>query len=170
MADFYILIKDFEKLKIGQEEALKVFRSDPYDSKRISEYETKPIKKLDNASFETGGKTYELEYRSVDAERITHRTPHHLIKKEWNDRVKQMAETIAEEENKLNKYVNDDLKGIRTNLFVSSDYAEVVTTKIAELHKELEGMRLRLEQLKDYYDNIKDDSNETPVIREKSAD
>ena len=63
--------------------------------------------------------------------------------------------------------MNEDLKGIRTNLFVDPGFAEVVVTKIYELRKTLEALNLRVDKLKDRYDNVEDDSDR-PVVREKT--
>ena len=77
-----------------------------------------------------------------------------IVKKNWDDQLKIIKEAIQQQEATLEKYMKEDLSGIRTNLFVKSEYANVVETKLNELGKHLASLRLELDKLKDHYENV----------------
>ena len=166
MTKYYISRRDYDKLSDGQQKTIHIFR-DYYDNSQIQAYNSQEVKKVEMHKVEINGTTYELHYQNVEAESITHRKPHSTVKREWDDNAKHIKETISEQKGILETYVNEDLKGIRTNLFVDPGFTEVVVTKINELRKTLEALNLRVDKLKDRYDNVEDDSDR-PVVREKT--
>jgi hypothetical protein len=167
MTKYFILRAAYDRLLDGGSNTLKLF-SDNYDSSQIQEYSSKDVTKVEGYKIELDETIYELHYRNVEAERITHRRPHPTVRREWDDDVKRIKETINEQERILARYVDEDLKGIKTNLFVNPNYAEVVLTKIDELRKILAGLTLRVDKLKDHYETVKDEEGQPGVIKEKA--
>ena len=165
MSKYYLARSDYDKLDDGESKTIKMFRR-YYDDSAIDEYSSSQVTKLEGYKAKISATTYELHYRNIDAERITHRKPHPTVKKEWDKEASQIKESIKEQGEILEKYVREDLKGIRTNLFVEPSYAEVVETKINELRKVLAGLDLRVDKLKEHYENVKED--EQGVIKEKA--
>ena len=158
MAKYYVSRQKYDKIAIGESESIEIYRR-YYDNESIDRYETKEAKKTALDLFESEGKNYKLQYKHIEVQKIDYRKPHPLVKKDWDERVQELKKSIHEQESILEKYVQDDLKGIRSNLFVKPEYANVVETKLDELRKNLASLNLESDKLKDHYEKVGTESS-----------
>jgi hypothetical protein len=161
LSKYFVSRDEFDKFAIGASGTLQVYRKYYDNSGSIDRYEAHGITKIDTATFETGGRKFKLHYKEVQVQKVDYRKPHPVVKNNWDDRVKRIKESIHAQESTLDRYVNEDLKGIRSNLFVRPEYANVVETKLNELRKNLASMNLETDKLKDYYEKVGNDSSKT---------
>jgi hypothetical protein len=153
LTDYFLSKEIFDKLPIGESASCKIYRK--YSSTySIESYTSEEIKKIADEKFQIGNNTYSLQHKEVTMEKVDYRTPHPVVRDNWDERVKRIKESINQQEFILEKYTNEDLNGIRTNLFVKPNYATIVEAKLNELRKNLAAMNLEADKLKDYYENV----------------
>lgn len=156
MTKYYLPGRKFDTLPKNQDANMEIYRDYNERGSISSTNDTETVKKVDSFKVEISGRSYELLHQEVEVEKTSHRKPHSAVKKIWDDHVTSDKAFIEEQESVLEKYVSEDLKGIRTNLFVEPDYANVVETKITELRKTLAALTLRVDKLKDHYESVND--------------
>jgi hypothetical protein len=156
---------EFDNLAVEDSESLNVYRKYSNNSSTES-YTSMEVKKISETEFKANGKTYKLQYKEVKIEKVNYRKPHPIVKNNWDERVKKIKESINEQETTLNRYVREDLAGIRTNLFVRPEYANVVETKLNELRTNLAAMTLEADKTKDYYEKV---GNNTQITEAEPA-
>lgn len=169
MTTYYVSRQEYDKIAVGESESIEIYRKS-YDNGSINRYENKEGKKIAVDLFESEGKTYKLEYKQIDVPKIDYRKPHQLVKKDWDERVEELKKSIHEQESTLDKYVQEDLKGIRANLFVKPEYANVVETKLNELRKNLASLNLELDKLKDHYEKVGAENSNTSIFAQAFLD
>ncbi len=152
---YYIKSKNFNSLPTGMPKKVGILYENGYGG--ISQYGEYLVSKADSYQIKIGKSTYELKAHEEQAEKLSTRKPHPVVLKAWNDRVVNIREAIQKEVATLDRYVNEDLKSIRTNMFVDPEYANVVETKLAAIRKELAGLDLEIDKLKDKYENVADE-------------
>jgi hypothetical protein len=153
MSKFYVLKEELDKIAVGGSANVRIYRKyDGYNS--IESYDTREAMRTSINLFENQGKTYKLHYKQVEIPKIEERKPHPVVKKNWDERLKTIKEAILQQEATLEKYVKEDLSRNRSNLFVESEYSNVVETKLNELGKHLASLRIELDKLKDHYENV----------------
>ena len=153
MTEYFFSKSEFDSLAIGDSETLTVYVK-YYNNGSIDRYASVEGKKISETEFRRDGETYKLQYKEVKVEKVDYRKPHPIVKDNWDERVKKIKESVNEQETTLNKYVQEDLDGIRTNLFVKPEYANVVETKLNELRTNLAAMTLEADKLKDRYEKV----------------
>lgn len=99
--------------------------------------------------------TCKLKTHVVAKRDILYKSPTPLIKKIWDNQVKELTNIIQEKINLVETHKSNQLAHLRTNLFVASYLADIVETNLNNIIKELGVMKLEVEKIKNYYDNIK---------------
>lgn len=99
--------------------------------------------------------TCNLKTHTVTKKEINYKAPTPLLKKAWNNQVKEFQGSIQEQIDKVESHKKEQLAHLRTNLFVESHFAEIVETNLNTIIQELGIMKLEVEKIKNYYDSIK---------------
>lgn len=99
--------------------------------------------------------TCNLKKGNVKKRRTINRPPTPMTKKIWNKQVNDFNILIQEQIDKVESHKNEQLAHLRTNLFVESHFAEIVETNLNTIIQELGVMKLEVEKIKNYYDNLK---------------
>jgi len=77
--------------------------------------------------------------------------PHPSVEKTWDERVDGFLQHTGDIRNQIEQYKNKDLKHLRTNLFVPSDYAGYVESNINETQREVEKIELEIREIQNGY-------------------
>lgn len=87
--------------------------------------------------------------------RTVYTKPTPMIKKMYDTQVGQFTTLIEEQIYKVENHKKSQLAHLRTNLFAENHLAEIVESNLNNIIQDLEGMKLEVEKIKDYYDGIK---------------
>ncbi len=68
-----------------------------------------------------------------------------------------MLTTTSNLKSRIDSFKNNDLKHIRTNLFVSSIYAEIVEDNLKQLQNEIEKLEVEVSRIQHFYENVEHD-------------
>lgn len=99
--------------------------------------------------------TCSLKTHNVKKTKTTLRPPTSMTKKTWDEQVQKINDIIQKQVNQVGNHKKLQLAHLKTNLFVESHLAEIVETNLNGIVKELEVMKIDVEKIKNYYDNIK---------------
>jgi MoxR-like ATPase len=144
-----ILKSDFEKLSTTQQNFN--FYNDSSGKHTMTAY----LNGEDIMIATNNWDTCKLKAHIVAKRDVLYKPPTPLLKKAWDNQVKELVNIIQEKINMVNKHKNNQLAHLRTNLFVESYLADIVETNLNSIIKELGIMKLDVEKIKNYYDNIR---------------
>ena len=99
--------------------------------------------------------TCTLKKHNVKKKKTIKRPPTSMLKKSYDEKVKELNDLIQKQVNKVESHKKVQLAHLKTNLFVESHLAEIVEANLNDIVKELGVMKFEVEKIKDYYDNIK---------------
>lgn len=95
---------------------------------------------------------------TTDSEKPATKRPHPAVKKDWDKRVKVVLTTASNLKSRIDSFKSNDLKHIRTNLFVSEAYAEIVEDNLRQLQNEIEKLEVEVGRIQHFYENVFIDS------------
>jgi MoxR-like ATPase len=99
--------------------------------------------------------TCKLKTQIVTKTKILEKAPTPITKKAWDNQITSFTKLIQVQIDKVENHKEGQLAHLRTNIFVESSLAEIVETNLNNIVKDLEGMKIEVEKIKSYYDNIK---------------
>lgn len=99
--------------------------------------------------------TCSLKTHSVKKTKTTLRPPTSMTKKTWDEQVQKFNDIIQKQINQVENHKKVQLAHLKTNLFVESHLAEIVETNLNGIIRDLSVMKVEVEKIKNYYDNIK---------------
>jgi hypothetical protein len=79
-----------------------------------------------------------------------------IAQEDWDNRVNQYLTVISEYKNQIAEYRSNDLKHLRTNLFVPAYRASIVESNLNSTQKDLEKLEIEVKQIRHNYKNIKE--------------
>jgi MoxR-like ATPase len=100
---------------------------------------------------------YKLKLTTQGEKRQTTKKPHPSVEKDWDEKVRNFlleTETMRE---KIKEHLNNDLKHLHSNLFVSSKLAKIVESHIEETQKEIEKIEVGIREIQNSYKKLKDE-------------
>jgi len=102
--------------------------------------------------------TYRMRTKKAERTEIIFKKPHDIVAKYWDDRHQRLIEYIDKQETNIKEHAPSELNHLDNNLFVSSEYAEVVTRNLEEVREALGKARLQLEKIQYAYASLTDDN------------
>ncbi len=119
------------------------------------------IRKITDESINLGNDSYNCTFNFVGENKIDFETkkPHSAVVKEWNNRNKELRNEISKMEEYIKNKEDTEFKLLKLNLFIQDSYADIILNNVNEMKKELKRLYNRLDEIKDYYENIKDGEN-----------
>lgn len=109
----------------------------------------------DKGKINVDGNTYELEMETKEREQTVMRCPHRAIVDNWDKVCAEMQGKLKQAQEQIDNYRLRDLHHVRTNLFVSPDFAPYVETCLDQLKKEIGGLEVEVKRIQYSYHNIK---------------
>jgi MoxR-like ATPase len=94
---------------------------------------------------------------TTDSEKPATKRPHPAVKKDWDKRVKVVLTTTSNLKSRIDSFKSNDLKHIRTNLFVNPNYAEIVEDNLKQLQNDIEKLEVEVSRIQHYYENVEHD-------------
>jgi len=110
-----------------------------------------------NCSVRAGNSMYSIFIDNIKYNLETTQTikkPHPSVEKTWDERADGFLQHTGDLRNQIEQYKNKDLKHLRTNLFVPSDYADFVESNINETQKEVEKIELEIREIQNGYQKL----------------
>lgn len=83
--------------------------------------------------------------------------PHKAVEKDWDTRILEFLNITNESKININSYKENELKHIRTNLFVNPELATIVEKHISDTLKEVEKLEVEIKKIQNDYKKLKDD-------------
>ncbi|MCL2185846.1 MAG: AAA family ATPase [Treponema sp.] len=91
-----------------------------------------------------------------DKRKLT-RKPNIKLEEIWDNQIKDLLQQIVEMENQLEQYRDKDLQHLRFNLFVKSEFADIVETHITTTKKKITKIKLEILEIQNNYKKLKDE-------------
>ena len=94
-----------------------------------------------------------LETHTTEHSEVIFRKPHPLLEKHWDERIANIRQAIDQQISRLRSDPPEEIKGLRNNLFVPSERAEIVAANLKEVIEALSSLALRIEKVEYTYKN-----------------
>jgi len=150
----YIQKNDFDNLALNQNKNVSLYYKDrgSFHARTINYCR----KSNDDNTIQINVNSYKLETQNIDYKhKITHK-PHKKVEEDWDNRVSQYLTVISEYKNQIAEYRSNDLKHLRTNLFVPAYRASIVESNLNSTEKDLEKLEIEVNQIQHNYKNIEE--------------
>ncbi len=145
-----ILIKDFKKLKLGEESIINFYDENQNLVNRIncSRGDEEHSIQLNMSNSST---LYHLKTKIIEKQEMVYKAPHTVVRQYWDQKYKQIEEYITEKKSQMDLHADKLLNGIELNLFVEDRYAEIVKSNFNRVSKQLDQARLDIEKIQYSY-------------------
>ena len=150
-----IIISDYNNLSSTSDKNIKIYHlyndGDQYHSSYY--YDVKTSTK-DN-SIIIDGKNYEIESETKKRKEIKYISPDDSTKQEWNKIIGEINEKLDNLILKISEYKKRDLNHAKNNLFVDAKLTSIAFANLDRTSGEIAKLKIELEKLRDYYEQIK---------------
>ncbi|SDM61583.1 MoxR-like ATPase [Catalinimonas alkaloidigena] len=101
-------------------------------------------------------RSYDFRLRTTKEEKveIIYKKPHPLLQSYWQERIEKLQAYIDTQKEKVRHEAPGELNGLRDNLFVDAELADVVEANLRDVHDGLDQLALQLEKIKFSYEQI----------------
>lgn len=106
-------------------------------------------------SLYVNGDSYELQTKTIERKQTVIKRPHRAIVANWDKVCAEIQGKLKQAQERIDNYRLRDLHHVRTNLFVSPDFAPYVETCLDQLEKEIGRLEVEVKRLQYSYHNIK---------------
>lgn len=145
-----ISIKQFRSLNMDEKEVINLYDEEKNLVNRLNG--KKGEKEHSIEIFHNGDEVvYTLETRLVDVKEVIKKKPHQIVQRFWDEKTNELSTYVISQLENMEKHAHKELRGIKSNLFVDEDFAEVVMKNFEEVQSNLKDLQLRLEQLQFSY-------------------
>lgn len=101
-------------------------------------------------------KEYLLKTQISVSKRETTKKPHKATENHWDEIVAKILSVTTNLKEQLETYRNEDLRHLRTNLFVLPELADIVETHITDTRKEIDKLAIEIRRIQNDYKALKD--------------
>jgi len=98
--------------------------------------------------------TFNLEIQQNERIEIIPKTPHEVVVKFWEDRMKKLSHYVQQQQTRIEEERPSELNHTNDNLFISKEWGEVVSANLEEVKIALQNLQLRLEKLQFSYAKV----------------
>jgi MoxR-like ATPase len=147
----YIKKKEYDNLNNAIQEVVFHGNNSTYYQRRYN------VSKSRKNYINIQGREYKLKTVLRTDRKRTTRKPHSSVQKNWNREIKIALNTTRNLRAQISSFRTQDLKHIRTNLFVTSEEnAAIVASHLKDLETEIEKLEIESNRIKHYYEAIED--------------
>ncbi|MDX2304789.1 MAG: AAA family ATPase [Microscillaceae bacterium] len=149
------LIKKADFARLGKEEQVSISLYD--ENYALTNRVNARLSVQENAIdifYNSRTTTYTLKTQKIEKTETIQKKPHPIIHKYWDDRVATIEQYILEQNQKIAQESPDELNHLQENLFVHPRLSEIVESNMKDAIKALNSLKLRLEKLAFYYQNL----------------
>ncbi len=146
----YIKISEYNSLSNNKSKYIQL-----YDNNEYGNYEFE-IMKVGTSQISIDGDIFSLILEEKEEKVILSKKPHQLLLDDWDKRIQTLIEMIQNNIDKINNYVNVDLKYLKRNIFVAQYKSAIILNKIEELKISLQQIELKCREQKDIYHNVEE--------------
>jgi len=100
---------------------------------------------------------YKLKTTTKGEKRQITKKPHKKVEEDWDSRVANYLDVTNNQKEELETYRTNDLKHLRTNLFVNPELANVVESHLTSTRKEIEKFEVEIRKIQNDYKKLKDE-------------
>lgn len=97
--------------------------------------------------------TIPLETHATEHTEIIFRKPHLLVEQHWDERIAQVRKAISQHLERLRSDPPAQIKGLKENIFVPEELADIVVANLREVIDALLNLQLRLDKVEHLYKN-----------------
>lgn len=158
----YIRKEDYDSLPDGRAKSLTLYNShgEPLNTSSYYAYRASfSCVRQDNGKnigcLNIDGNVYELETKTIEGKQTVIKRPHRAIVDNWDKVCAEIQGKLKQAQEQIDNYRLRDLYHVRTNLFVSPDFAPYVETRLDQLKKEIGRLEVEVKRLQYSYYNIK---------------
>jgi MoxR-like ATPase len=121
-------------------------------------YNSKQVRK-GNSKFTIfiNDKEYSLQQTTQGEKRQQTRKPNEYTEKAWDGRVSVYLENTENMKTQIEKYSSENLKHLRTNIFVSPELANIVESHITDTLNTIEKIKVEIKEIQNNYKKLKDE-------------
>jgi len=145
-----VQIKQFQQLRIGSSQVVNFYDQDKNLVNRLKA-EKGTAEHTIEVFYNSERYTYPLRTRKAERTEIIMKKPHELVQKHWDERHQRLMSYIDAQLEKVTEGGPAEFAGLEQNLFVESEFSEVVKANLKEVEEALQNLRLRLEKLQYSY-------------------
>ncbi|HSW59854.1 MAG TPA: hypothetical protein VLJ60_03600, partial [bacterium] len=102
-------------------------------------------------------KEYNLKTRIEGEKRKITKKPHKKVEESWDLKVNNCLELTNSFRKQIEDYKNKDLMHLRTNLFVSPEYANIVETHLTDTQKVIDKFEVEIRKIQNDYKKLKEE-------------
>lgn len=163
--DCYIRKEDYDSLSAGRAKSLTLYNSHGAPRSTVSFFDNRhniasfscvrEDKGKNIGCLNIDGNAYELETKTIERKQTVIKRPHRAIVDNWDKVCAEIQGKLEQAQEQIDNYRLRDLHHVRTNLFVSSDFAPYVETCLDQLKKEIGRLEVEVKRLQYSYRNIK---------------
>lgn len=158
----YIRKEDYDSLPDGRAKSLTLYNShgEPLNTSSYYGYRAsfscvREDKGKNIGCLNIDGNAYELETKTIERKQTVIKRPHRAIVDNWDKVCAEIQGKLEQAQEQIDIYRLRDLHHVRTNLFVSPDFAPYVETCLDQLKKEIGRLEVEVKRLQYSYHNIK---------------
>ncbi len=146
---------DYDRLAIDEETTMNLYDKNGSLTNRLKA--RKPEERANAVVINSNARlyTFPLVTDKTEKTEFLYKKPHPLVHGFWNDRLRQLGSYIEEQKEKLKSNPPEELRHLRTNLFVDAGLAAVVEANLSESANTLNSLGLQVEKIRFMYEKIK---------------
>lgn len=149
----YIMVKDYNKLKLSDLEVINVYDD---EFKLVNRLGAEKTQEQFGVRLRHNSVMHPMKLETYQREKIEYlfKKPHALVKQFWDERYEKIETYLNTQKEKLKAESPQELQHINANLFVDQRLAEVVKTNHQEVSKALDDLTLKLEKARHMYESL----------------
>jgi MoxR-like ATPase len=158
--NYAIKVDDYNELTSQTEDYIYLYLYYYNYAKKYERYNKCYIKKGEGFNIFINESEYTLETITSKTEIKTTKKAHHATQKYWDREISKYLTTTSNLKHQINHFRENDLKHLKVNLFVNSVFSEIVESNLNETAKSIEKLELEVNRIKDFYENIEDQTSQ----------
>lgn len=149
----YIQVKDFNKLKVSDQEVVNVYDEDFRLVNRLGAEKTEEEHTL---RLKHNAQVHRMSLRTYEKERkkYLYKKPHPLVQEYWEERYEKILAYLQEQQRRLEEEKPLELRQGSGHLFVAERLWPLVEENHRKVREELEELQLQLDKTRHLYQNI----------------
>lgn len=148
-----VQIKQFQKLSLAESSVTNFYDPEGNLVNRLKAQKS-PQQHTIEVFYNSEKMVYPLKTKKAERTEIIFKKPHPIVAKFWEERFEKLQSYIQTQNERMHKEAPNELNHLDDNLFVKSDWSEVVRANLEEVQKALERLQLRLEKIRHSYQNF----------------
>lgn len=149
----YIQVKDFNKLKVSDQEVVNLYDA---EFKLVNRLGAEKTEEEHSLRLKHNAQTHRLKLRTYEKEqkKYLYKKPHLLVQEYWEERYEKILQFLQEQQQRLEDEKPLELREGSGHLFVAERLWPIVEDNHRQVKEELESLQLRLEKTRHLYQNI----------------